>query len=271
MSELPPQNACLADHARTVLVMSMTQLIISAALGFVIAQSALYGLRYSFAWLRREDVRTRIRAMTPSHGPAFFAGFIRYAAPIGASAALITLGVWAVGDYLSAKAARTAALASAGDSATAAGVPAPQGSAEEGGAAAAATSNSEPATAVQPDNVDPYADPDYKVHRRAHRPGSALTLKETLLQRSEAKARAELLRDMHQHASRSQFDCEAADRAGRYVKAGLDVWGFTAWQLKYFPIAAYKGATLVACRDIPNAVDPPHLDLQSTVAQDGHP
>src|SRR5215469_7141658 len=158
-SELPPQNACLADHARTVLVMSMTHLIISAALGFVIAQSALYGLRYSVAWLQREDVRTRIRAMTPSPGHAFFAGFIRYAAPIGASAALITLGVWAVGDYLSAKSARTAALASAVDSATASGVPAPQGSAEEGGAAAAATSNSEPATAMQPDTVDPYADP----------------------------------------------------------------------------------------------------------------
>ena len=77
--------------------MSMTQLIISAALGFVIAQSALYGLRYSFAWLRREDVRTRIRAMTPSHGPAFFAGFIRYAAPTAQtprvmSAALAPIG-----------------------------------------------------------------------------------------------------------------------------------------------------------------------------------
>ena len=92
--------------------MSMTQLIISAALGFVIAQSALYGLRYSFAWLRREDVRTRIRAMTPSHGPAFFAGFIRYAAPIGASAALITLGVWAVAESPAlASAAVRAALA----------------------------------------------------------------------------------------------------------------------------------------------------------------
>ena len=114
-----PQNACLADHACTVLVMSMTQLIVSAALGFVIAQSALYGIRYSLAWLRREEVRTRIRAMTPSPGHAFVAGFIRYAAPIGASAALITLGVWAIGDYLAARAARNAALASAVDPVTA--------------------------------------------------------------------------------------------------------------------------------------------------------
>jgi hypothetical protein len=250
--------------------MSMTQLIISAALGFVIAQSTLYGLRYSFAWLQREEVRARIRAMTPSPGHAFVAGFIRYAAPIGASAAVVTLGVWAVGDYLTAKAARTAALASAVDTAAAAGVSPAQGSPDEG-SGAAATGNSEPATAVQPENGDAYADPDYKVHRRAHRPGSALTLKETLLQRSEAKARAELLRDMHQHASRSQYDCEAADRAGRYIKAGLDVWGFTAWQLKYFPMEGYRGATLAACKDIPNVVDPTQLDLQSTVAQDSHP
>jgi hypothetical protein len=43
---------------------------------------------------------------------------------------------------------------------------------------------------VQPESVDPYADPDYKVHRRARQPGSALCLKQTLLQRSEAKVRA---------------------------------------------------------------------------------
>jgi hypothetical protein len=250
--------------------MSMTELIICAALGFVIAQSALYGLRYSFAWLQREDVRTRIRAVFPSPGHAFVAGFIRYAAPIGASAALITLGVWAVGDYLAAKAARSAALASTADPATPSGVSPAPGSPDEG-TGTAATAGSEPVTAVQPESIDPYADPDYKVHRRARRSGSALSLKETLLQRSEAKARAELLRDMHQHASRSQYDCEAADRAGRYLKAGLDVWGFAAWQLKYYPMEAYKGATLVACKDIPNVVDPTQLDLQSTVAQDSHP
>ena len=246
--------------------MSMTQLIIGTALGFVVAQSALYGLRYSFGWLQREEVRTRIRGMTPSPGHAFVAGFIRYAAPIGAGAALITLGVWGVGDYLAAKAAHGPALASALDPATPAGLPT-QGSADEviNGTPAA---NTEPATAVQPANLDPYADPDYKVHRRAHRPGSALSLKETLLQRSEAKARAELLRDMQLHSSRSQYDCEAAERAGRYLKAGLDVWGFAAWQLKYFPMTGYGGATLAGCKDIPNVVDPTELDLQSTVAQD---
>ena len=250
--------------------MSMTQLIIGTALGFIVAQSALYSLRHSFGWLQREDVRTRIRAMTPSPGHAIGAGFIRYAAPIGASAALITLAVWAVGDHLAAKAARSAALANALDPATAAGVAPVQGSSDEG-AGGNAAGNSELATAVQPESVDPFADPEYKVHRRQHRTGSALSLKETLLQRAEAKARAELLQEMHQHANRSQYDCEAADRAGRYLKAGLDVWGFGAWQLKYFPVVGYKGATLIACKDIPNVVDPSQLNLQSTVAQDGHP
>jgi hypothetical protein len=246
--------------------MSMTQLIIGTALGFVVAQSALYSLRYSFGWLQREEVRTRIRAMTPSPGHAFVAGFIRYAAPIGASVALITLGVWAVSDYLAAKAARSAALTGALDPATAAALP--PGSSDELPASSTAPATTEPAIAVQPENAEPYADPDYKVRRAVHRSGSASSLKETLLQRSEAKARAELMRDMRQHASRSQYDCEAADRAGRYLKAGLDVWGFAAWQLKYFPVAGYKGATLAECRDIPNVVDPTPLDLQSTVAQD---
>jgi hypothetical protein len=249
--------------------MSMMQLIIGTALGFVIAQSALYGLRYSFGWLQREEVRTRIRAMTPSPEHAFVAGFIRYAAPLGASAALITLGVWAVGDYLAAKASRSATLASAVDPAAAAGMP-PQGSSDEVASGTPAAST-EPTTGSQPETADPYIDPDYKVHRRAHRPGSALNLKETLLQRSEAKARAELLRDMQLHASRSQYDCEAADHAARYLKAGLDVWGFAAWQLKYFPMEGYRGATLAGCKDIPNVADPTPLDLHSTVAQDAGP
>jgi hypothetical protein len=250
--------------------MSMTQLIIGTALGFVFAQSALYGLKYSFGWLQREEVRTRIRAMTPSPGHAFIAGFIRYAAPIGASAALITLGVWAVGDYLAAKAARGAVLTGALDPATAAAL-AP-GPSDEVAASSAPAGTTEPVIAAQPESADPYADPDYRVHRAVHRPGSALNLKETLLQRSEAKARAELLRDVRQHASRSQYDCEAADRVGRYLKAGLDVWGFAAWQLKYFPVAGYKGATLAGCKDIPNVVDPSQqLDLQASVAQEARP
>jgi hypothetical protein len=253
----------------TVPVMSMTQLIIGAAIGFIIAQSGLYGVRHSLGWLQREEVRTRLRALTPSPGHALIAGFVRYAAPIGAIVALITLGIWAVGDYLAATAAPSAGLASALDPPSTPAVTPPQSSTEEGSGGSA--TGAEPATAVQPESVDPYADPDYKVHRRAHQHGNGLSLKETLLQRSEAKARAELLREMHQHLSRSQYDCEAAERAARYLKAGLDVWGFGAWQLKYFPTVGYKGASLAQCKDIPNVLDPSMLNLQSTVAQESRP
>jgi hypothetical protein len=65
---------------------------------------------------------------------------------------------------------------------------------------------------------------------------------------------------------RSQYDCEAAERAEHYLKVGLDVWGFAAWQQRYFPMDGYKGATLEQCRDI-KAIVPGSLDLQSTVAQ----
>jgi hypothetical protein len=98
-----------------------------------------------------------------------------------------------------------------------------------------------------------------------------LSLKETLLQRSEGKARADLLRETQQHLYRSQYDCEAADRAGKYLKAGLDVWGFAAWQIRYFPVDSYKGATLPECKDIKDVVDPSPLHSQSTVAQENHP
>ena len=253
---------------QTVSVMGMTQLIIGAALGFIVAQSALYAIRHSLGWLQSEQVATRVRALTPSPGHAVVAGFIRYAAPLGAAAALITLAVWGIGDYMAARAARSATLATVLDPAA----PEPQQPASpEERAAATVAANGEPTIAVQGNAADPYADPDYKVQRRPHRSGSQPSLKEALLLRSEAKARAELLTDMQQHAHRSQYDCEAADRASRYLKAGLDVWGFAAWQLKYFPIEGYKGATLATCKDIPNVLDPSQLDLQSTVAQGSHP
>jgi hypothetical protein len=70
---------------------------------------------------------------------------------------------------------------------------------------------------------------------------------------------------------RSQYDCEAVDRARKYLKSGLDVWGFAIWQVKYFSVDSYKGATLPQCKDIENIVDPSSLDLQSTVAQKNHP
>ena len=127
-----------------------------------------------------------------------------------------------------------------------------------------------PSAAVAVDSVDPYADSDFRLPARPQRAGSALSLKEALVQRSEAKARADLLRETQQQRNRSQYDCEAADRAEKYLKAGLDVWGFASWQLQYFPLERYQGATLSKCKAIKNVIDPSRLDLKSAVAQGNH-
>jgi hypothetical protein len=238
--------------------MSMTQLVIGTALGYFVAQGVLYSIKHLIGWLRRTDARKRILRLSPSLGSTFFAGFTKYATLVGAGAAVITLGVWAVGDYLAAQSARSAATADVLEPSTAVPVSDAHGSAHEVAGHAAA--------AVPVDNVDPYTDSDFKVQRR-----SGHSLKETLLQRSEGKARADLLRETQQHLYRSQYDCEAADRASKYLKAGLDVWGFAMWQTRYFPADSYKGATLPQCKDIKNVVDPSSLHLQSTVAQENHP
>jgi len=252
--------------ASTVRVMSMTQLVVGTAIGFLAAQAGLYGMKHLLGWLQREETRARLGTLIPSPGHAILSAFIRYAAPIGASAALITLGVWAVGDYLAAKSASIAAMTSVPDPATAlpeASAPAP---ADEPGAAAASPGSAAP-QAVAVADVDPYRDADFKVQRHPHRAGSPASLKDKLLERSEVRARTELLTEMHQHVKRSQYDCEAADHASRYLRAGLDVWGFAAWQGKHFPVDGYRGATLAQCKDIKNVIDPSRLDLQSAVAQ----
>src|SRR5437764_9642500 len=77
--------------------MSMTQLVIGSALGFFVAQGVLYSIRHLIGWLQRSDARKRILRPTPSLGSTLIGAFIKYAAPVGAGAALITLGVWAVG------------------------------------------------------------------------------------------------------------------------------------------------------------------------------
>jgi hypothetical protein len=257
--------------------MSMTQLVIGAALGFILAQGVLLGIRHLAGWLQRRNVRERIRTVlhVPVPGPAIIGGFIKYAAPVGASAALITLGVWAVSDFLNAKSVHTDATASVSDPQA----PAPESQAPESQAPDSTGEAAKPApvhaavpvAVVATEEPDPYADPDFRVHRRAHRAGSAVSLKETILQRSEAKARDELLLETQQHANRSQYDCEAAERAEKYVKAGLDVWGFAAWQVKHFPPDAYKGATLQQCKDLKDVVeDSSRPDLRSTVAQRNH-
>jgi len=235
-------------------IMSMTQLVIGTALGFLAAQALLYGLRQLGGWVL---------------GDALISGFVRYAPPLALGTALVTLGVWAIKDHLAAKRAHSAVVAEALDPAgTAAPVDAHPAD-EVATLASADPAASGAATATEA--LDPYSDPDFKVPPRPHRAGSALSLKDALVQRSEARARADLLRNIRQQRNRSQYDCEAAEHAEKYLTAGLDVWGFAAWELKYFPAQAYKGATLPQCKTIKSVADPSHLNLQSAVAQQSHP
>jgi hypothetical protein len=248
----------------------MSQLVIGSALGFLIAQGLLYTIRHATGWLKHDGLRQRISRLIPSRGSNIIGGFIQHSGLIGASVAVIALGAWGARDYLAAKSARSAAIADVLDPAPAVSASDALGSPEEA-ARLARASEAELPDAVPVNNVDPYADPDFQVHRRSHRAGKSMSLKETLVRQSEERARADLLKETQQHVSRSQYDCEAADRASRYVKGGLDVWGFATWQVKYFPVNSYTGATLAQCRAIKNVVDPSWMDLHTTVAQTTRP
>jgi hypothetical protein len=246
--------------------MNLTQVVLGTTIGFFVAQALLLIGRRVLVLLPAEAPLRRLGRLIPS---AWIGGFTRYAAVVGVSAAVITFGAWGVGDYLAAKTARGAAASTALDLAAAAPVPNP---ADEPADPASANASAEPVPSAAAHDLDPYKDPDYKVHHAARAAGTPVSLKEKLLQRSEAKAANELLKEIRQHVQRSQYDCEAADRASRYLKAGLDVWGFGAWQAKYFPVGNYRGATLPACTDIKTVVDSSDagLDLRSTVAQGTH-
>ena len=255
--------------ARTVPALNMTQLIFGAALGFILGEGVLHGIKLSIGWLQRDEVRKRVGRLPSVRGSDLVRAFIKYAGVLGAIAALITLGVWSVGDYLAARSARRMMSTNASDTAAVASMPDLHGSPRER-AQVTPPPKVNSATAVPVDNVDPYADSTFKVQRRAQHAGTHPSLRETLVQRSEARARADLLRQTHEHMQRSQYDCEAAGHATKYLEAGLDVWGFASWQLKYFPRDGYKGATLPQCKDIENVIDPPGLDLHSTVANGNH-
>lgn len=249
-------------------LMSMTKLVIGAALGFLLAQGLLYVLGRLTGPLRKGELLARVRSLHATPEPTVLGALIKFAAPLGIGAALITLGVWAVNDYLAARSARNAEAHLFDSSA-----PAPDP--EQSAAPLQSASLKPPPPAEFVDETrgaapDPYADPEFRVQRKPQRAGAAPTLKEKLVQQSETRARDALLRELRQHLNRSQYDCEAADHAGRYLKAGLDVWGFTTWQVKYFPVASYRGATLERCRTIKNVVAS-SLDLQSAVAQQNQP
>ncbi len=239
--------------------MSMTQLVLGCALGFIVAQGLLYGLRRLLGG-KAKAAAPGPEADEKSVPLSYVRAFIRYAAPVFASAAFVLLGAWTLQDYLSAKSAR-AAVAEVPEPVI---VPDSQTAASAASAAAALAEAEEAAAQAGP---DPYADPDF---RMPHRSRDA-SLKDKLVQHAEQKARVELLWQLRQHAQRSQYDCEAAAHADKYLKAGLDVWGFATWQDKYFPVQNYQGATLSQCQQIQSAIDPARMNLKSTVARSAHP
>jgi hypothetical protein len=249
--------------------MNMTQLVFGATLGFLLAQAVLYCIKRFIGWLRRDELRARMRTLMPPSGRAIAHASIQYAVLLGAAAALITLGVWAFGDYFAGRSARGA---TGSDSEPSVALPpAPAAEAPKRLAELAPAPKAEASTATPVESADPYADADFKVRHRAHHAGTRTSLKETLLQRAEAKARDELLGETKQHQNRSQYDCEAADRAVKYLKAGLDVWGFAAWQVKHFPLDGYEGATLSQCQNITDVVDPSRFDMHDAIVQGNDP
>jgi hypothetical protein len=234
----------------------MTQLIFGAALGFILGEGVLYGLKHSIGWLQGAAVRKHVGSLFAVRGSDLIRGFIKYAGVSGAAVALITLAVWSVGDYLAAKSARRVTSANVAGVGAAASIPgpAPHGAPNEGATGMTPPSKANSGAAMPVVNVDPYDDSDFKIQRRP-RTGPHSSLRETLVQRSEARARMDLLKQTQEHAQRSQYDCETAERASKYLKAGLDVWGFATWQLRYFPRDGFKGATLPQCKGIKDVTD----------------
>src|SRR5437588_10929244 len=107
-----PQNGSW-DEARLVNApMNMTQLVFGAALGCLLAQGVLYCIKPFIAWLRRDELRARLRALTPPSGRAIAHASIQYAVLLGAAALITPVGV-AAGGYYSAR--RSARATTGGD------------------------------------------------------------------------------------------------------------------------------------------------------------
>jgi len=261
-----PTGGKLARNA--TMNVSMTQLVIAAALGFIIGQCVLLALKHGIRYLRRDESRLLARRLFGSQGSSLTRRVVRYAFAVAASAAILTLGAWAVLNYQAAREAQRAVSNTAArhDAAP----PSPPASADVAAAQPEGSARTAPGAAItQAAEVDPYADPSFKAPPTLHRRGSRY-LTAILLQRSEARARADLLRETEEHAQRSQYDCEAAERAKRYLQNGMDVWGFTAWQIKYFPTDEYLGATLAQCKSIKNRLDVATAAPHATVVADGN-
>jgi len=229
--------------------MNMIQLILGAAAGFIVGEGVLYGAKRFVNWL--PSIVARKRKLGALRTSSLIGGLVKYGSALAAVAAFITFAFWIVGDYVAEPPAVSMANVQGSDPSAGVSLSDPD---EVVGVSPAMRVN--PSVKVKANNTDPYTDSAFKVRRQPHQAGVPLSLKETLVRRSEARARADLVRQTQEHLHRSQYDCEAAERATKYLNAGLDVWGFATWQLKYFPVDRYKGATLPQCKDIKNVVDP---------------
>ncbi len=240
----------------------MMDIVFGSALGVLLAEALLQALKLAFVRARRDEARERILSILRLRESDIADGFVKYAGAVGVLVALTVLGGWGLADYLSAKSSEQARN----------GVPMPSLAAALPEPARPADQPSEPESSqaaqsakVEVAGSDPYSDSEFEVRRRGHRAGAS-SLKDAFLRRSEDKARADLLRQTQERGQRSQYDCEAAVHASRYLKAGLDVWGFTTWQVKYFPLDGYKGATLSECKGIKEVIDPKRINVKSAVA-----
>src|SRR5580698_6350106 len=99
--------------------MSMVQLIVGTALGVFLAQGVLYVLSQTLTAMRPAAARGRTVPGTATRGSGVVGGFVRHAALIATGLALVTLGVWAVRDYMATSAARSSTLAGNFDSSAA--------------------------------------------------------------------------------------------------------------------------------------------------------
>jgi len=197
-----PQNTYRAGDLRAyVSALSMTQLIFGAALGFLLGEGVLHGLKQSIGCSSATKcvnglvsfVRARNRAHRRFHQVC---GCNR------GDRALITLGVWGVGDYLAAKSVHRAMSANTSDGGRGGLLTGSAWLSERGYADRFAASGNS-ATAVRVDNVAPYADPAFKVQRRPQHAATSLSADSGAAVRSKSPGRRDCnptrasLHDLH--------------------------------------------------------------------------
>src|SRR5260370_41597164 len=62
--------------ALTISALSMTQLIFGAALGFLLGEGVLHGIKHSIGWLQRDEVRKRVGKLSSVRGSELIGGVV---------------------------------------------------------------------------------------------------------------------------------------------------------------------------------------------------